>query len=235
MQTRRSGAQRGAGSITVVHLSAADRWILLTVPPALGIALGYFVPAIAGWAAALPWFPLQGPLELIASIEQEWIVLLTAALGLIAGCWLASEAMKDSLAISVSDEEATLKIRHSAQSFPRSEVAAAFIEGKQLVLVGRTGVELAREPYDADPARAEQAFIRHGYAWSAAGDPFEGHYRLWVRNAPDLTPALNALLEARELALRGKEADAAREMKREAARLGLSVKDKGTMQYWRKA
>ncbi len=152
--------------VTMIQLTRAERALVLVIPPVLGLILGYFVPAIADWAVSLPWVPFQGPLELIASIPERWAVIVMALLGLLAGAWLTTEAMKDSLVITVSDEEVVLKIKQTIACFNKRDIASVFIEGKQLVLVDHTGLELAREPYESTPDQIANAFMKHGYPWS---------------------------------------------------------------------
>lgn len=57
--------------------------------------------------------------------------------------------------------------------------------------------------------------------------------RLWVDHTPDLSPALNALLRGREQSLQKKDEESAKEMLREASKLGIMVRDRGKFQYWR--
>lgn len=218
---------------SVIGFTTIERIFVLVIPPVLGLILGYFLPAIAEWAAGLPWFPFQGPLELVASVHGKWITIVTTFIGLVAGMWLSDLVIKESLFITVTDDEVVLKIKGSVQRFSRSDIAAMFIDGKNLVLLGNAGQELAREPYESTPAKIADTFVKHGYPWSFAGDPYETEYRLWVDDTPDLPPALNALLRAREQALQKEDVESAREIQREAGKLGIMVRDRGKFQYWR--
>ncbi len=218
---------------TVVSLTPVERMLVLIVPPVLGIVLGYFLPSIADWASHLPWVPFQGPLQLIASLQAKWVIVVTTIVGLIAGLWLTAEAMSDSLVIEVSDEEVRLRSKGIVQAFARSDVATAFIDGKQLVLLGKFGEELARETYESSHANVARAFGKHGFPWASLGDPYDTEYRLWVPDTPELSPAQNALLKSRDYALQKKERESAKEMYREAGKLGIVVRDKGNLQYWR--
>jgi len=225
--------QQNDKKVTIIQLTRLERALLLVAPPVLGVILGYFIPHIADWAASLPWFPFQGPLKLIASIPEKWAVIVTAFLGLMAGAWLTSEAIKDSLVMTISDDEVTINIKKLDQRLSKSDITSVFIDGKQLVMVGHAGLELVRESYESTPAHIANAFVKHGYPWSSDGEPFEADYRLWVENTPDLPPALNALLRAREQALCKKDTETAKEIRREAGKLGVAVRDKGKFQYWR--
>ncbi|MEK5645832.1 hypothetical protein BK138_32105 [Paenibacillus rhizosphaerae] len=160
---------------TIIQLTRIERTLVLVTPPVLGLILGYFIPNIADWAASLPWFPLQGPLELVASINEKWAVMVTAFLGLMAGVWLSAEAIKDSLVLKISDDEVILNIKKTDRRFLKSDIASVFLEGKQLILVGHTGSELARESYESTPAHIADTFVSHGYPWSSEGNPFKAN------------------------------------------------------------
>ncbi|MGF9913123.1 DUF308 domain-containing protein [Paenibacillus ehimensis] len=226
-------SQQSNKHITVIGLTLFERIFVLITPPVVGLIVGYFLPSIADWAAGLPWFPFQGPLKLVASIQGMWLTIVTTILGLIAGMWLSAEAIKNSLFITVSDDEVMLKIKDSTQRYSRSDIASMFIDGKKLILLGNTGQELASELYESTPAQIADTFVKHGYPWSFDGDPYEAEYRLWVDHTPDLSPALNALLRVREQALQKKDVESAKEMQCEASKLGIMVRDRGKFQYWR--
>lgn len=226
-------SQQSNKHMTVTGLAPVERVLVMLTPPVLGMILGYFLPSIADWVAGLPWFPLQGPLQLVASFDEKWVAIVTTFLGLIAGVWLSAVAIKESLVIAVSDDEVTMKINDGTQRYSKSEIASVFIDGKELVLLGNTGQELAREAYESTPATIADAFVKHRYPWSVEGDPYEAEYRLWVDQTPDLSPALNALLKGREQALQEKDVESAKEMQREACKFGIMVKDRGKFQYWR--
>ncbi|MGO4788878.1 DUF308 domain-containing protein [Paenibacillus sp. 2KB_20] len=184
-------------------LSASDRILIWAVPPLLGAVVGWFIPAIADWATGLAWVPFQGPLELIASIQGPWVVIVTAILGLLAGMVLSHIAIKESLAVRLSDQEIRLRMHDAEQTFTRDEVSAVFLDGKQLVLLWRDH------------------------------DPFADHYVRWVADSPELTPSLNALFLAREKAMENEDKEDAADLRRELSKLGITVRDDGKRQYWR--
>lgn len=213
-------------------LSWADRMLVWAVPPLLGAVVGWFLPAIADWATGLAWVPFQGPLELIASIQGPWVVIVTAVLGLLAGMVLSHLAIKESLAVRLSDKEITLRIHEAERTFMREEVSAAFMDGRQLVLLGNEGEELYREKPEAKRETVAEAFMRHGYSWRDR-DPFADHYVRWVADTPGLTPSMNALFLAREKAIENDDQEDATDLRRELSKLGISVRDDGKRQYWR--
>ncbi|MCP3775505.1 DUF308 domain-containing protein [Paenibacillus sp. MZ04-78.2] len=200
----------------------------------LGIALGYFIPMIAQWAATLPWIPFQGPLKLISSFSGAWVTtVVTSILGLLTGLWFAEEVIKDTLRVVVSGETIRLEKDGIVQELSFENISMVFLDGKQLVFLGHAGQELARDKYDWASERIVSALTAHGYAWSPDGDPYKGQYHRWVQDAPDLPPAVNALLKAREKALKNEEGREAKELRSEVAKHGVVVRDEETRQYWR--
>ena len=225
---------------TVVTEPAWMRALMWTGFPLLGAGAGWLIRSVAGWVASLPWAPLQGPFELadqlIASFGEPQATLGALAIGAVAGLALAFIAEHESLTVAVAHDRVSLKRGESSRSIERAAVDAVFLDGKQLVLLGRSGEELAREASDLGSDRLRAAFVAQGYPWLAGGDPYRDDYRLWVEDTPDLPFGANALLKARRKALDrgddGKE-DAA-ELRAELARLGIVVREEKKRQYWRR-
>lgn len=199
----------------------------------VGLVLGYFLPRIATWALTLKWIPFQGPIELINSFRGPWLDVVLALVGLIAGLSIAYIAIKESLVTMITDQAVQLYKDGHNQAIGRKDIDAVFLDGKQLVIVGVSGHELAREKYEEKPEDMAYAFNQHGYPWSAEGDPYKDQFRRWVADMPDLSAAANALMKAREKALKEKNAEEIKDLRRELAKLDIIVRDEGFRQYWR--
>lgn len=218
---------------TVLGIPTGFRIFYLIFPSIAGTVLGYFIPSIAKWIVTLPWFPYIGFFKAIVSFEQDWVAYGTAFLGLLAGIWFTSVIYRESLVISMTDEEIRLKIKDTAQTISRSDISAVFVDGKMLVILGTKSQELYREKYDSKLEEIDYAFKNHGYPWFPNGDPYEADYRMWVPDTPELSASINALLKAREKALKNSETEDAKELHQEISKFGITVRDKGKSQYWR--
>lgn len=198
----------------------------------VGAGAGWLAHLLAEWLLNLPSAPLRGPAEFVASVP----VPALAVVGSAAGLALGGIAQYEQTVIRLTDERVVLLRMGSEQAFPRDEVAAAYRDGKHLVLLGHDGGELARERCDVDPRRVAGAFTAHGYRW-ADEDPHREAFRLWVPGVPGLPEGAEPLLKARQEALRKKDLsdDDVRELRRELARLGVVVRDDKRRQYWRMA
>jgi hypothetical protein len=212
---------------------AESAWATTLFCVVCGAGAGWLVTVVAEWLVTLPWAPLEGPAELLTSIPEPGLTIGAVAAGALAGLLLGCVAVHESLSVRVSDSQVVLRVRDTAQEFTREEVARACRDGKQLVLLAPSGLELAREDCGLPWQRLAEAFVGHGHGW-ADEDPHREEFRRWVPATPGLPEGADALLRARARA-RGKQGDAedARELRRELLRLGVVVCDRKGRQYWR--
>jgi hypothetical protein len=145
----------------------------------------------------------------------------------LAGLVLAGIGQYESLKVIVSQDNVRLVRKGATQDIPRDSIAAAFLDRKELVLLGQQDEELAREPSDLNGKQLEDTFRQHDCPWLAE-DPHRDEFRRWVPDSDGLPPGANALLKARE-----KGEDLA-ELRAELAKLGVVVRDEKKRQYWRR-
>jgi hypothetical protein len=216
---------------TTLGLTRADRVVLLVGGPAVGLVVGLVVPHLAEWSSDhVPLF--RGPLKLITSWDSSWSTVVFAGLGVALGIAFAVTAFVETLAMTLTDHELQLRKKRITTTVSRGAVTAAFLDGKQLVLLGQQSEELFRDTHDSTSAKIGGAFREHGWPWTDA-DPHAEGYRRWVPDLPDLHPAVNALLAARARAVETNDAAEADELRSEVARLGYVVRDEQKRQYWR--
>jgi hypothetical protein len=194
---------------------------------------GWLLDLLAHWLVGLKWAPMRGPAELLTSIPEPWLSVGLVVLGALAGVVLIFVDALEQVSVTVSGERVVLKRPGHEQEIARERVGHVFQEKDQLVLLGPEGEELAREKCDLGVRRLAAAFTAHGYAW-VDGDPYEDEFKLWVPKTPELPELANALLTARAEALKSSDSgDSVKELRRELARVGIVVRDKGKQQYWR--
>lgn len=216
---------------TIVATPWWARVAVWTAVPAAGTGLGWVVHQLPDWILRIPFAPMRGPLRAVDRLPEPEATIGALLLGTIAGLVLAALIDRESLTVRISGTEVTLTRPGTTRTVPRGEVAVAFREGDELVLLGRTGQELAREPSHLATTRLAPAF---GAAW-AAQDPYRGTYRRWVPDLPDIPAEAAALFAARQKALDSGDADDIRELRGELARLGFVVRDEKKRQHFRRA
>ncbi|WP_327222739.1 hypothetical protein OG229_00885 [Streptomyces platensis] len=215
---------------------AQPAWMVALVYVALallGAGAGWLVKILAAWLVGLPWAPMQGPAKLLASVPEPWLTVGLLSAGTVLGLIVGFIAQYEELSAVVSVERITLTRKGKGQEFARDRIVQAFLDGKQLVLLGDDEGELAREACDLDAQRVADAFRAHGYAW-VDEDPYKNDFRRWVPDAPGLPQGADALLKARARLLEKKSStEELRELREELAGLGVVVRDEKRRQYWR--
>jgi hypothetical protein len=205
-------------------------WVAL---PAVGAALLLGLDRIADVVVRLPWAPLRGPFRLVQEVPEPQATWGALVLGAIAGLVLAGLVDAESMTVRLSRAEVRLSRPGTRRTVPRADVAVAFRDGDKLVLLGRTGRELAREPSHLSPKRLAPAFASQGIAWSDR-DPYEDTYRRWIPDSPEVPAEAHAVFAARQQALKSSDSRDAAELREELARLGFVVRDRHKRQYWRR-
>ncbi len=217
---------------TLLNFSKTDKVILWLGFPLIGLVLGWFLPSIANWGISLPWIPFQGPLKLIASYNGAWVDIVTMILGLSAGIALTLFSFHESLETSVYDDKVIFKIRGDEIILKKKDISFVFMDKKQLVLLGHDKKELFRCKQELNKIRVGAAFIKHHYLWSDT-DPLKKDFKTWVVDSPDLSPAANALLKSRKIAIEKGNDEEAFQLAQELWKLRVSVKEKDKRQYYR--
>ncbi|MEV4702249.1 hypothetical protein [Actinoplanes sp. NPDC049316] len=198
---------------------------------AVGGGLGWVVHELPGWILRIPFAPMRGPLRFAAGLPEPAATVVTVAVGALLGLALAWLVDKESLTVRITGTEVVLTHPGVRRTVPRGEVAVAYRERDDLVLLGRTGRELAREPLLVGGRRLADLF---GAAWTRQ-DPYLDSYRRWVPGLPDVPAEAEALLTARQKALADRDADDARQLRRELAALGFVLRDEKRRQFFRRA
>jgi hypothetical protein len=226
------GTKRGSqgSQLTVLRQPTLSTVCIYVVFMLVGAGAGWLVGLLADWLVTLPWAPLQGPAELVASIPAPWL----PAAGAVTGLALGLVAQHEQLVIRLSYDRVVLTCKGRERKFPRDAVAAVFRDGKQLVLLSHDGGELTRQECDLDVGRVADAFTEHNYVWANV-DPHQDEFRRWVPGMPGLPEGANAILKARQESLekKGPSHDDVWELRGALARLGVVVRDEKRRQYWR--
>lgn len=225
--------QSHPSAATTVARSAWAQGALYAAAATLLAGVGWLLDPLANWLVGLKWAPMRGPAELLVSVPEPWLTIGLIAVGALAGTALIFFDSLEQVSVTVSGERVILKRPGHVQEIVREQVGHVFREEDRLVLLGPAGEEIAREKCDLNVRRLAAAFTEHGYTW-ADGDPYEDEFRIWVPKTPELPDLANALLAARAEAMKSSDSgDSVKELRRELARIGIVVRDKGSRQYWR--
>ncbi|MEV4003025.1 hypothetical protein [Actinomadura sp. NPDC049753] len=218
---------------TTLARSAWAQGTLYAAAAVLLAGVAWLLNPLANWLVGLERAPMRGPAELLVSIPEPWLTIGLVALGALGGTALIFFDSLEQTSVTVSGERVILERTGHFQEIARQQVGHVFRENDRLVLLGLKGEEIAREKCDLSARRLAAAFTEHGYAW-VAGDPYEDEFRIWFPKTPELPELANALLAARADAMKSSDSgDSVKELRRELARIGIVIRDRGRQQYWR--
>lgn len=131
----------------------------------IGVALGFFLPALGSIAAKFP-IPFGDVIEKLSRFDQAWVVIarpiIGGALGLIAAFFIASSTTPlriDEHRITIGrDDNHPLHISRASFS------TAYFADGK-LVVVTEGGHQAFKGDVEGKKAAIAEAFTSRGYRW----------------------------------------------------------------------
>ena len=225
--------ETGRGAATRLGMPLGERIVIFVGVPVVGLLIGLTLPFVARWALGLSvGLPMRPVFRFVAAVDRPWEIAVNLVLWLVLGLLVVRSAMAESARLTITDAELRLDQGDWSRTVPRVAIEVVFAEGKRLVVLDRESRQLVNEPVQAPMAVVSDALRACGYPWRD-DDPYDGLYRRWWTDTPELPEAVNKVLAARELALRRKAADEVRELTEAVQRLGFAVREEGPRQYWR--
>jgi hypothetical protein len=222
-----------APSVTV-RLPETWLWAVILTGAALGLGAAFALGPLAG--RMLGRFDVTpGPLRPAAALPLPWAVPVLTLCGGAAGAWVADSWRKENPVVEVGAGGAVVHDAAGGRHVDRAGIAEVFTDGRELVLRDADGHEHVRTRVESALAgRLRCAFEQQGYPWRGTVDPYEADYTVRVDNGPGLDERAHALLRTRQRALADDRTGAAAEARDQLRALGVSVRDRGRTQQYRK-
>ncbi|MFF9320201.1 hypothetical protein ACF1BP_29095 [Streptomyces sp. NPDC014735] len=217
-----------------VRLPEAWLWAVILGGAVLGLGAAFAVGPLADWMTSL-FDSAPGPLRLAAALPLMWAVPVLTLCGGVAGAWLADTWRKENPVIEVGADSVVVHDATGGHHIEQARIAEVFTDGRELVLRDADGTEHVRTRVDSGlVGRLQSAFEQQRYPWRGTVDPHEADYTAWVDNGPGLDERAHTLLRMRQRALADDRTGAADEARDELHTLGISVRDRGKTQQYRK-
>lgn len=164
-----TGAVSPGGTPGVETVGGFDRQARLWVAVMFGLggaAVGAVLPFLTRVAADMPWVPFEGPIRLLGSFDQQWLVVGRPSLGLVAGLAFAAWVVVNAPVLHLSHDSIQVK-RHGAieRVIDRSKVDAVYQRRSRVVIETKEGRRLFDDDIEGDSAGVRAAFVRLGYPW----------------------------------------------------------------------
>jgi hypothetical protein len=223
------------GKAPATHLATgpAERLMIQVGLPLAGLLVGALLPVVARWALDFSrGLPFRPAFRVVGAVDRPWEVAINLAIWLVVGLGVAYTAMGETVRLTVSDDRLRIEQRDRDETIARADVADVFLDRDTVVVLNHESLPLTRDPNPTSRERLAAAFRAHGYPWRDA-DPFAEMYRRWQPDTPDLPAPVNAVLAAREVALRKKARTEVRGLSEALHKLGYVTRDEGSRQFWR--
>lgn len=200
---------------------------------AAGLALAFLTGPVTSWLLDRVD---SAPVFLRIIDELPFIVAAPAltVLGALAG-WLVFAIWEGEVGTLTLDDDGVLLTKEkSSVRFAADEIAEAFLDGEELVLVDDRTRELSRTTSDKGlEPRLRSSFEAHGIMWRGGEDPRTAAFHPWVDRGPELESEDHALLRARQRALTDKRAGEAAALRDQLRDRDIVVRDRDDAQQIR--
>lgn len=218
-----------------LQFTKIDTVLIWLLPPVIGTVIGWLLPTWAGAASKLPWIPfIKGPLDLIASFDSPWTIVVTTILGIITGIILTILAYNYTLMITITTQKLSFGLEQEVWYFLKKDIQVVFMEGKEVIVLSNDDIELFRCKTELKARHIKAALAEYDYLF-AVKNPFENEFKKWVPELPELSRSAHALLKARERSVKENDLKNCLELSIELAKIGISVRDRNQQQYFRKS
>lgn len=201
---------------------------------AAGATAGLVLAFVAGPLTAWLLDRLDSAPVFLRIIDEFPLFVTLPALivvGALAG-WFVFAIWEGEVGTVTFDQDGVLVTQEkSSTRFATDEIAEAFLDGEELVLVDGRTRELSRTPSDkALEERLRPAFTDHGIPWRGGEDPRSAEFQPWVDRGTALEEEDHALLRERRRALTDKRAGAAADLRDRLRDRGIIVRDRDNAQ-----
>ena len=208
--------------------------VFIAVGAGLGLAAAAAVGPVVAWMlATVDGAP--APLRLVDQLPTTWAIPLLMLAGGVVGWFIFAVWGEEVGTVTVTHDDVLISGSKTSASFSREEIAEAFLDKDELVLLDASSRELSRTSSDGAVAqRLAAAFERFGYLWAGTTDPRDGQFTPWVDRSRDLEAHLHELLRRRRRAMADGRTGEAEEARDELLAAGIVVRDRGEQQQYRR-
>lgn len=215
-----------------IEIKTSAGWYVLSagVLAMVGGGIGFAVrPAFEWMLARFDGAP--APLQVAAEVPTSWAVPVLTGAGAVAGIALAHFVRTQGATLLIDSTGVQLTSAQRNEFHTADRIAAATMDGDELILLDALTAELMRAKVDNLHAGAiEKAFRAAGYEWLA---PSTLRFQQWIDGHPDLPEALHRLLRARNRALADDKPGTVADLTDQLRDGGLAVRDRGGSQSYR--
>ncbi len=217
----------------VLQLSVAARLRILLGVPVVVVLFGSLLPPLARWLLDLSTgLPMRPAFRFVGAVDRPWEIAVNLAVWSLVAVGVTRARLLEAATVTLTPAEVRVEGPGGTQAVSRADASAVFLDGRRLVILDRESRQLVRDTVAGSATTVAGVFQAYGYPWRDA-DPYADLYRRWVPDTPDLPAGANAVLAARQAALKKKARREIRDLGQAVETFGYTLREDGTQQYWR--
>ena len=161
----RTSSSAARTSAEVFALSRADILVVGVVCVGVGIALGFFLPAVGAFAARFP-IPFGDVIEKLSKFDQAWVVIARPIIGAVLGVITAVIISVSTTPLSVADDEIVIgRSDDHPLRITRASFSTAYFDDGKLTILTEGGHQAYRGDVEGKKDKVAEAFTSRGYRW----------------------------------------------------------------------
>ncbi|MCF2572616.1 hypothetical protein HX613_11060 [Brevibacterium sp. UCMA 11754] len=146
-------------------LSRADILVIGVVCVGIGVALGFFLPAVGAFAARFP-IPFGDVIEKLSRFDQAWVVIARPIIGAVLGAIATVVISVSTTPLSVADDEIVVgRADDHPLRITRVSFSTAYFDDGKLTILTEGGHQAYKGDVEGKKDKVAEAFISRGYRW----------------------------------------------------------------------
>lgn len=149
----------------VFDMSRGDTIVLAGICVAVGIALGFFLPAIGAFASRFP-IPFGEPIAALSEFDQPWVIVARPFAGALLGAIAALVLRGNNARLEIGREAVTVgKPGDEPLKITRSSFSTAYVDSGKLTILTQGGHCAFSGDVEGKKEEIAEAFRSRGYRW----------------------------------------------------------------------
>lgn len=149
----------------VFELNRSDILVIGLACVGIGVALGFFLPAVGAFAARFP-IPFGDAVEKLSQFDQTWVVIARPIIGAVLGAITAVVISVSTTPLSVADDEIVVgRPDDHPLRISRASFSTAYFDGGKLTVLTEGGHQAYKGDVEGKKDKVAEAFTSRDYRW----------------------------------------------------------------------
>lgn len=149
----------------VFELNRSDTLVIGLVCVGIGVALGFFLPAVGAFAARFP-IPFGDLVKKLSQFDQAWVVIARPIIGAVLGAIAAVVISVATTPLRVAEDEIVVgRADDHPLRISRASFSTAYFDGGELTILTEGGHQAYKGDVEGKKDKVAEAFTSRDYRW----------------------------------------------------------------------